>query len=66
MTTMKSVSLTEEIRWAMISLVESFSFSRKVRRISVSVAVSTAEVESSRMTIFGFFRSVRAMQSRWR
>ena len=39
-------------------------YSRKPFRISVSVFVSTALVESSRMRIFGFLRSALAIQSR--
>ncbi len=37
--------------------------SRKALRISASVLVSTALVESSRINILGFFRSALAMQS---
>ena len=63
-TRMRSASWTELMRWAMMSLVVPGISSRKARRIFPSVAVSTAEVESSRMRIFGFFKSARAMQSR--
>ena len=54
----------EMIRWAMMILVVPGISSRKAWRILASVAVSTAEVESSRIRIFGFFSSARAMQSR--
>ena len=37
----------------------------KARRIFASVAVSTAEVESSRISTLGFFSRARAMHSRW-
>ena len=37
---------------------------RSAARIFASVFVSTAEVESSRIKIFGFFSSARAMHSR--
>ena len=56
--------MTEVIRWAMISFVVSFKVVEKLSRIFVSVAVSTALVESSRIRIFGFFRSALAMHSR--
>ena len=47
----------------MMNFVVSGIFSRNAFRIEASVAVSTALVESSRIRIFGFFRSARAMQS---
>ena len=45
-------------------MVASESSSRKARRISASVAVSTALVESSRIRIFGFFSNALAIQRR--
>ena len=63
-TMVKSASCTDEIRWAMISFVVSGISSRKAFRISASVLVSTALVESSRIRIFGFFNRARAMQRR--
>ena len=63
-TTIMSASCTEAIRWAMMSLVVPGISSRKAWRIMASVRVSTAEVESSRMRILGFFSSARAIQSR--
>ena len=48
----------------MMILVESFSSFANARRIFASVAVSTALVESSRIRIFGFFSSARAMHRR--
>ena len=47
----------------MMIVVVSPSFSRNALRILLSVAVSTALVESSRMIIFGFFRRALAIQS---
>ena len=64
MTRMMSASWTEATRWAMMSLVILGSSSRKALRILASVWVSTAEVESSKIRIFGFFSRARAMQSR--
>ena len=53
-----SASMTLEMRWAMMILVESFNSLRKDWRMEASVAVSTAEVESSSINIFGCFNSV--------
>ena len=59
-----SAPCTEAMRWAMmIFVVFGISFAN-APRISASVRVSTALVESSRMRIFGFFSSARAMQRR--
>ena len=62
-TRMRSASWTELMRWAMMSLVVPGISYRKARRILASVAVSTAEVESSRIRIFGFFSKALAIQS---
>ena len=48
----------------MMILVVPGIFSAKAARILASVAVSTAEVESSRMRTLGFFSRARAMHSR--
>ena len=48
----------------MMNLVVSGISSRNAFRISASVLVSTAEVESSRIKILGFFSRALAMQSR--
>ena len=48
----------------MISLVVPGISSLKALRIMASVCVSTAEVESSRIRIFGFFSRARAMHRR--
>ena len=64
MTTILSASCTEEMRWAMMILVESFNSFLKAARMEASVAVSTALVESSRISIFGCFNRARAMQRR--
>ena len=50
----------------MMILVVSGMKLRNPARMSASVWVSTALVESSRIRIFGFFRSALAMQRRWR
>ena len=63
-TTMRSASSTEAVRWAMIIFVVSGMNSRSARRMPASVLVSTAEVESSSMSIFGFLSSARAMHRR--
>ena len=55
---------TEEMRWAMMNTVVPGIFSANEWRIFASVAVSTAEVESSRIRMRGFFSSARAMQRR--
>ena len=54
----------EEIRWAMMNFVVSGISVRSAARIFASVFVSTAEVESSKIRIFGFFSSARAIHSR--
>ena len=59
-----SASCTEATRCAMISLVVSGMNWRKPLRISASVLVSTALVESSRISIFGFLSNALAMQRR--
>ena len=56
--------MTEVMRWAMISFVVPGSVSRSAVRIFASVAVSTAEVESSRIRIFGMRTMARAMHRR--
>ena len=56
--------MTEVTRWAMMILVVSLSRVRNASRILASVAVSTAEVESSRISTRGFFKMARAMQRR--
>ena len=61
---MRSASWTEDTRCAMMIFVVSGMKSRKPLRIKASVFVSTAEVESSRISTFGFFRIARAMQRR--
>ena len=66
MTRIMSDSCTDAMRWAMMIFVVSGISSWNAVRISLSVLVSTAEVESSRIRIFGFFRSARAMHRRWR
>ena len=48
----------------MIIFVVPGIFSAKAFRIFASVAVSTAEVESSKIKIFGFFNRARAMHKR--
>ena len=63
---MRSASCTLETRWAMMNFVVSGISWAKARRIFASVAVSTAEVESSRISTLGFFSRARAMHSRWR
>ena len=61
---MRSASWMDEIRCAMMNFVVSGISERSAARIFASVFVSTAEVESSRIKIFGFFSSARAMHSR--
>ena len=61
---MRSASFTPEMRWEMMNFVVFGIFSRNALRIEASVAVSTALVESSRIRIFGFFKSALAMQRR--
>ena len=60
---MTSQSLMERMRWAMMNFVTSGISLRKFSRMTESVWVSTAEVESSRMRIFGLLSKARAMQS---
>ena len=64
MTTIRSASMMEMTRWAMMILVVFGSWERKAARIFASVAVSTALVLSSRISTLGFFRMARAMHSR--
>ena len=64
MTIIMSASCTEATRWAMIIFVVSGMKDLKPARMSASVRVSTALVESSRMRTFGFLRSARAMHRR--
>lgn len=61
---MRSASMTEVMRWAMMSLVASGSAVFSAARILASVAVSTAEVESSRISTLGRRSSARAMHRR--
>ena len=63
-TRIRSAPDTLETRWAMINLVVSGISRAKAWRMRASVAVSTAEVESSRMSTLGFFSRARAMHSR--
>ena len=56
--------MTEEMRWAMMSLVAPGRAWRRADRIFASVAVSTAEVESSRISTRGRRRMARAMHRR--
>ena len=55
-----------DTRWEMISLVVPGMCLAKASRIFRSVAVSTALVESSRISTLGLFNSARAMHSRCR
>ena len=63
-TRIRSASRTEATRWAMMSFVASFSSWANAARIFASVAVSTALVESSKISTLGFFKMARAMQMR--
>ena len=64
-TTIRSASAMEEILWETISFVMTPNLSSfRPDRILLSVAVSTALVESSRMRIFGFFRRALAIERR--
>lgn len=63
-TSIRSASITDVIRWAMMSFVVPGSAVFSAPRIFASVAVSTALVESSRISIFGFRSTARAMHSR--
>lgn len=54
------------ILWDIISFVVPGIFFSKASLIFASVAVSTALVESSRISILGCFKSARAMHSRCR
>ena len=58
-----SESITDEIRCAIISFVVPGISSLKARLILASVAVSTADVESSKIRIFGFLRRALAIHS---
>ena len=60
----RSAFMTEVILWAIINRVVSPWESRNPARIAVSVAVSTAEVESSRIMILGCFSRARAIHMR--
>ena len=61
---MRSAFWTEEIRCAMINFVVSGISSAKALRILASVAVSTALVLSSKISIFGFFNRALAIHKR--
>jgi len=61
---MRSAFCTLEIRCAIISFVVSGISVANAWRILLSVAVSTALVESSKINIFGFFNSALAIQRR--
>ena len=50
----------EDMGWEMMNFVVFGIFSRNALRMEASVAVSTALVESSRIRIFGFFKSALA------
>ena len=63
-TMMRSAFWTEEIRCAMINFVVSGISSAKALRILASVAVSTALVLSSKISIFGFFNRALAIHKR--
>ncbi len=63
-TKMRSASCTLEIRWAMIILVVPGITVCRASRILESVAVSTALVESSRISTLGCFSRALAMHSR--
>ena len=56
--------MTEVMRWAMMSLVAPGSAVFSALRILASVAVSTALVESSRISTLGRRRMARAMHRR--
>ena len=58
-----SAFITDDTLWALINTVVSGISSLIAFLIFASVAVSTAEVESSKMIIFGFFIRALAMQS---
>ena len=64
MTIIRSASSTDATRCAMMIFVVSGMYFLNPARIRVSVFVSTALVESSRMSIFGFLSRARAMQRR--
>ena len=57
-----SACLTDEILWAIIIFVMPGSFSASCSLIPASVAVSTALVESSKISTFGFFKTALAIQ----
>ena len=56
----------ERMRWEMMTLVVPGMRALKVARMAASVAVSTADVESSSTSTFGCFSRARAMQRRCR
>ena len=60
-----SASMTDATRWAMTIVVMPPSPVR-LARMRTSVAISTALVESSRISMRGCLSSARAMHSRWR
>ena len=60
---MRSASITEVTRWAIMILV-TFGIRESAARMRPSVAVSTALVESSKISTLGRLSSVRAMQRR--
>lgn len=62
-TTMRSASMTLAMRWAMMSTVV-LGIRAMCSRILASVAISTALVESSKMSTRGCLSSVRAMHRR--
>ncbi len=51
-------------RWAMIRVVRPFASSSKADWIRASVTESRAEVASSKIRMGGFFRKMRAMDTR--
>ena len=61
---MRSACSTLETRWAMMILVVPGMCSANAWRILLSVAVSTALVESSRINSLGFFQRALAMHRR--
>ena len=64
MTAIRSAPRTVESRWAMIRVVRPLASSSKECWISASVTESRAEVASSRIRMGGFFRKIRAMDTR--
>ena len=63
-TMIRSASMTDEIRCAMMSLVVPGIVFARAARIFESVAVSTAEVLSSSMSILGFLSRALAIHRR--